>query len=140
MDAFAISVSHGLRYGVPLRTYIKSLMNSNFAPFGITDDPAVPTANSIIDYIMKKLAENYLPIDDRLELNLINIEDFENSPNQTSFLEEQKPEPAKAVTTPKKPSTDVHDSAPLCSNCGNITQRAGSCYICTACGSTSGCS
>lgn len=140
MDAFAISVSHGLRYGVPLRTYIKSLMNSNFAPFGITDDPAVPTANSIIDYIMKKLAENYLPIDDRLELNLINIEDFENSPNQTSFLEEQNPEPAKAVTTPKKPSTDVHDSAPLCSNCGNITQRAGSCYICTACGSTSGCS
>jgi ribonucleoside-diphosphate reductase alpha chain len=100
MDAFAISVSHGLRYGVPLRTYIKSLMNSNFAPFGITDDPAVPTANSIIDYIMKKLAENYLPIDDRLELNLINIEDFENSPNQIIFLGRAKTRASKSLNHP----------------------------------------
>jgi ribonucleoside-diphosphate reductase alpha chain len=149
MDSFAISVSHGLRYGVPLRTYVKSLMNSNFAPFGITDDPAVPTANSIIDYIVKKLAEQYLPLDDRLELNLISIEDLENSPNQASFLSDDQPakksEPAYQVSQSSSSSApissvDSQEAAPLCSNCGNITQRAGSCYICTSCGTTSGCS
>ncbi|MFZ1522721.1 MAG: vitamin B12-dependent ribonucleotide reductase [Candidatus Saccharimonadales bacterium] len=142
MDSFAISVSHGLRYGVPLRTYVKSLMNSNFAPFGATDDPSVPTANSIIDYIVKKLAEQYLPIDDRLELNLISIEDLENSPNQTSFLSEpvEKSQVVEEVKAARKAYAGNHDAAPLCSNCGNITQRAGSCYICTSCGSTSGCS
>lgn len=153
LDAFAISVSHGLQFGVPLKDYVKSFTSMSFAPAGITDDPEIRTASSIIDYIARRLANTYLSFDDRLELGLASIDDMPEA--QTSLLEEspavdeQQPE-AKAEVAPKaaavspapsvstKPVAD--DTAPLCYNCGNQTQRAGSCYVCTSCGSTTGCS
>lgn len=162
MDALAISVSYGLQYGVPLKSYVYGLTNMAFAPSGITDDPEIRTATSLVDYVFKRLALNYLSFDDRLELGLASIDDIP-SDSQTSLLEEPrqtdelppktdnitsavettkpattaqeaKPKPASA----KKSAKD--DTAPLCYNCGNQTQRAGSCYVCTACGSTTGCS
>lgn len=152
MDAFAISVSHGLQYGVPLKTYVKSLSNISFAPAGITDDPDIRTASSIVDYMFRKLAMSYLSFDDRLELGLASIDDMPSE--QTSFLGEdqiqdeivtekiedasmQSPE-LKPEKTTKGPVPD--DAAPMCFNCGNQTQRSGSCYVCTSCGSTTGCS
>jgi len=166
MDSFAISVSHGLQYGVPLKSYVKTLMSSSFAPSGITDDPDIRTASSITDYIFRRLALDYLSFDDRLELGLASIEDMPDD-QQTMLLTddqslagqlvEKKPqeeaapaaeghkaaqEVVSSVTSvaaqPKKSSADV--AAPLCYNCGNQTQRAGSCYVCTSCGSTTGCS
>lgn len=160
MDSFAISVSHGLQYGVPLKSYVKTLMSSSFAPAGITDDPDIRTASSITDYIFRRLALDYLSFDDRLELGLASIEDMPDE--QTSLLtddqsvtgklvEKQAEKPvvaaaevskadfvAVAAEQPKKTTAD--SSAPLCYNCGNQTQRAGSCYVCTSCGSTTGCS
>ncbi|HSX27442.1 MAG TPA: vitamin B12-dependent ribonucleotide reductase [Patescibacteria group bacterium] len=149
MDAFAISLSHGLQFGVPLKDYVKSFTSMSFAPAGITDDPDIRTASSIVDYLAKRLAKTYLSFDDQLELGLASIEDMPDE--QTSLLEPEIPvaqektaEPApplelkvtsKTVTT----STKV-DSAPLCFNCGNQTQKSGSCYVCTSCGSTTGCS
>ncbi len=160
MDAFAISVSHGLQYGVPLKTYVKSFLNTSFAPTGITDDPAIRTASSIVDYIARRLALTYLSYDDRLELGLASIEDMPEE--QTALLSEEESQPEETkieqAAEPKKetlaakiddpapiamvpaPQQRKDDAAPICYNCGNQTQRAGSCYVCSSCGSTTGCS
>ncbi|MGC1176654.1 MAG: vitamin B12-dependent ribonucleotide reductase [Candidatus Saccharimonadales bacterium] len=160
IDAFAISVSHGLQFGVPLKDYVKSFTSMTFAPSGITDDAEIRTASSLVDYMFRRLALSYLSFDDRLELGLASIDDMPDT--QTTLLEEAPvesavtefvpaPQPAAAqvtapIATSQQPTsasakTPVQDStAPLCYNCGNQTQRAGSCYVCTSCGSTTGCS
>src|SRR5439155_5088212 len=63
MDAFAISVSHGLQYGVPLEAFVDMFTNMRFEPAGMTDDPDIRFATSLIDYIFRKLAVEYLPYD-----------------------------------------------------------------------------
>ncbi len=176
MDAFGIAVSYGLQYGVPLKSYVRVFANTSFAPAGITDDPEIRTASSLIDYIFRRLGKTYLSFDERLEVGLASIDD--QPPGQTSLLSEAaapqdviveqaletvaQAEAAitEAVTTvaastadlkhlqqettsppePKEDTIRLDDAAPLCYNCGNQTQRAGSCYVCTSCGSTTGCS
>ncbi len=157
LDAFAISVSHGLQFGVPLKDYVKSLTNMSFAPAGITDDPEIRTASSVIDYIARRLAITYLSFDDRLELGLASLDDMPEL--QTSLLEETAvvegaqtsvakaeeakksvPQPTVTTLSPSTKQKVLDDTAPLCYNCGNQTQRSGSCYVCTSCGSTTGCS
>jgi len=154
MDSFAISVSHGLQYGVPLKSYVKTMRGTTFAPSGITDDEEIRTATSITDYIFRRLALDYLSFDDRLELGLASIEDMPDE--QTTLLAddttqnaEQQPvteeTPVMKVASmtqsvAKKSTSSQDDTAPMCFNCGNQTQRSGSCYVCTACGSTTGCS
>lgn len=171
MDSFAISVSHGLQYGVPLKSYVKTLMSSSFAPAGITDDSDIRTATSITDYIFRRLALDYLSFDDRLELGLASFDDMPDDQQAMFFTDDQSvigqqvkefhPEPAAetiflsqvaaadesagkvASATASKPKAKVADmdsTAPMCYNCGNQTQRAGSCYVCSSCGSTTGCS
>lgn len=158
LDALAISMSHGLQFGVPLKDYVKSLRSMSFAPAGITDDPEIRTASSIIDYIAKRIGLSYLSFDDKLELGLVSIDDMPD--DQTTLLEEQestavddrvgesaeqkevKTEATMSATTSQKKTKEGSgdDSAPMCFNCGNQTQRSGSCYVCTSCGSTTGCS
>lgn len=149
LDAFAISLSHGLQFGVPLKDYVKSFTSMSFAPAGMTDDPEVRTATSIIDYIAKRLALSYLSFDDRLELGLASIDDMPSEtqvelitevPEVVQEITEEKIEEIKPVEA-KEEKKSLHDStAPLCYNCGNQTQKAGSCYVCVSCGSTTGCS
>jgi ribonucleoside-diphosphate reductase alpha chain len=159
MDSFARSVSYGLQHGVPLKVYVKGMIRTAFAPSGITDDPDVRTASSLIDYIFRRIALSYMSFDDRLELGLANLEDMPET--QTSLVDvpeveslsivepvfEQKPKNPlidnvvsnTTVSSIKQgPKADIH--APMCYNCGNQTQRSGSCYVCTSCGSTTGCS
>ncbi|MDQ5963540.1 MAG: ribonucleoside-diphosphate reductase alpha chain [Patescibacteria group bacterium] len=170
LDSFAISMSHGLQYGVPLKSYVKTLRGTSFAPFGITDDPDIRTASSVTDYIVRRLALDYLSFEDRLELGLASFDDMPEG--QTSLLgdesDESQPEgseddetvesgretaesvkiqeveptsQAMAPAASGKGSKAIKDTtAPLCYNCGNQTQRSGSCYVCTSCGSTTGCS
>jgi len=152
MDSFAITVSQGLQYGVPLKSYVRTLMSRSFAPSGVTDDSEIRTASSITDYIVRRLALDYLSFDDRLELGLASLDDM--PVEQTALavdLEEKKKEPeltiaeerVDVVSTTVKPNikqTAKDQSAPLCFNCGNQTQKAGSCYVCGSCGSTTGCS
>jgi len=164
MDALAISVSYGLQYGVPLKSYAHGLTNMAFAPSGITDDPEVRTASSLVDYIFRRLAMSYLSFDDRLELGMASIDDMPDvqtslisdaaTPPQPVVAQEIVPQPAPAAPQPAavastpapaasvKPAKAVKkdDTAPMCYNCGNQTQRSGSCYVCTSCGSTTGCS
>ncbi len=161
MDSFARSISYGLQYGVPIKVYIKGMTSMSFAPSGITDDPDVRTAASLVDYIFRRLAINYLSFDDRLELGLASIEDMPEA--QTSLLDEPhtahqvdhvatdikveplqsiepKPELVAEAKITQVASTMADNTAPMCFNCGNQTQKAGSCYVCTSCGSTTGCS
>ena len=185
MDAFAVSVSHGLQLGVPLKDYVKSFTNMTFAPSGITDDTEIRTASSVVDYMFRRLALSYLNFDDRLELGLASIDDMpdiqtslldvavaaetvplepvnmetitgpvtanvvdkNSKASVTDFMDEETKRavgltsPAPALQAVSRPASQVRDSdAPLCYNCGNQTQRAGSCYVCTSCGSTTGCS
>lgn len=154
MDSFAISMSHGLQYGVPLKSYVKTLMSTSFAPAGITDDPDIRTASSITDYIARRLALDYLSFDDRLELGLASFDDMPTA-QQTMLLTDDQSADGKLVDEAERPTQDVpaatapskvtaaktaDSAAPLCYNCGNQTQRAGSCYVCSSCGSTTGCS
>ena len=171
MESLAISVSYGLQYGVPLKSYVHALTNISFAPAGITDDKDIRTASSLVDYVFRRLALTYLSFDDLLELGMASIDDMPGI-DQTSLLSESEPlsnespaapaEPALAATPPLAalavqvantaaavaPETSQpqpvaikkDDTAPMCYNCGNQTQRAGSCYVCTSCGSTTGCS
>lgn len=156
MDSFARSISYGLQHGLPLKVYVKGMTSTMFAPAGITDDPEIRTATSLIDYIFRRLAKTYLSFEDQLELGLAMIEDMPSE--QTSLVTDKVEETTTAeiknvdlfasvntdsidvkITTNK----DVQgndDRAPMCYNCGNQTQRSGSCYVCTSCGSTTGCS
>lgn len=161
MDSFALSISYGLQYGVPLKRYVRGLSHMSFAPSGITDDPDIRTASSLVDYIFRRLALSYLSFDDRLELGLASIDDMPAPEAQTTLIEpldlkEEVKEIALASVEPvaslseqpraqvnslKSSSSSQQDStAPLCYNCGNQTQRAGSCYVCSSCGTTTGCS
>lgn len=169
MDAFARSVSYGLQHGVSLKVYVKGMINLSFAPAGITDDPDLRTATSLVDYIFKRMATTYLSFDDRLELGLASFEDMpkeqislgveemiaDSAPEQADVHLPGEPgindmpvssQPApQAVSSAQvsKHSTAPKVSAsqaPMCFNCGNQTQRSGSCYVCTTCGSTTGCS
>lgn len=162
MDAFGTSVSYGLQFGVPLKNYVVNFTHTSFAPSGITDDPEIRTASSIIDYIFKRLGKTYLSFDDQLEVGLAQIEDMPEG--QTSLLDDavgdetpvkletpveekvidasvtpEPPIPAPSISSTIQPGHQ-DESAPLCFNCGNQTQRSGSCYVCTSCGSTTGCS
>jgi ribonucleoside-diphosphate reductase alpha chain len=71
MDAFSISVSYGLQYGVPLRHFVEAYANTRFEPAGITDDPELRIATSILDYIFRRLAVNYMSVDERAELGIL---------------------------------------------------------------------
>jgi ribonucleoside-diphosphate reductase alpha chain len=152
MDTFARSVSYGLQHGVPLKVYVKGMTSISFAPSGITDDPDIRTASSLVDYIFRRLALNYLSFDDRLDLGLASINDIPTE--QTSLVDDvvvsKKVEMPVMIPTQTQPTDIVSqidkknekrvEQAPMCYNCGNQTQRSGSCYVCSTCGSTTGCS
>ena len=140
MDAFAISVSHGLQYGVPLRSYIEAFTNVRFEPAGITDDPELRIASSLVDYIFRRLALEYLSADERHQLGILSTD--ERTEQHLPGLEEATVETAiGAEFVPDPPSQPLATSndAPLCSTCGDQMVRAGTCYSCRSCGSTSGC-
>ncbi|MEX2620735.1 MAG: hypothetical protein WD250_11010 [Egibacteraceae bacterium] len=145
MDAFAISVSLGLQYGVPLEAYVTKFTNMRFEPAGMTDDPEVKFTSSIVDYIFRRLAIEYLPTDKRHELNIHTLEE------RNAALDVGYPPPASAPTVDVEgqtrlpvdrplPVDDLYGDAPLCFTCGIKMQRAGSCHVCQSCGTTSGCS
>ena len=168
MDAFSIAVSIGLQYGVPLETYVQKFTNVSFEPAGLTDDPDVRMAKSLMDYIFRRLALDYLPYETRSYMGIqtsaersaaldadssygsvapsIDLEDsveLEVAPEATSQVQ-------SIEITEKR---EVHSSAelfellqgtesdaPLCFNCGIKMRPSGSCHVCEGCGSTSGCS
>jgi intein/homing endonuclease len=149
MDAFAISVSHGLQYGVPLKAFVDMYTNMRFEPAGITDDAEIRFASSLVDYIFRRLAVEYLPAEERAELGILTIDErmqptlpgVEEQSTPTSTGSEVYPDPAahQAPAPPLAMSPAASD-APYCYVCGVVMQRAGACFVCSGCGTTSGCS
>jgi ribonucleoside-diphosphate reductase alpha chain len=152
MDAFAISLSHGLQYGVPLRAFVEAFVGMRFEPAGMTDDPDLRIASSLMDYLFRKLAVMYLTPGERAELNIYTV--GERTQPTLPGVEETVTETVQGPdVTPDPPSipsasaleADVsraaeRSDAPICMTCGVAMQRAGSCYACHDCGATSGCS
>jgi ribonucleoside-diphosphate reductase alpha chain len=145
MDAFAIAVSIGLQYGVPLETYVSKFINTKFEPSGMTNDPDIRFASSMIDYVFRRLALDYLPPETREGLGIKSIAERTESvqaevgSNTEQRFLEQPEAPTQTIELGERPTAKVLD-APLCYQCGSKMQPAGSCYVCTSCGSTSGCS
>ena len=142
MDAFAISVSHGLQYGVPLRSYVDAFTNMRFEPAGLTDDPELRIATSIVDYIFRRLALEYLSLEERTELGVLSVDErtdpplpgLESATVETAIGAEPAPDPPS-----HRSETRGYADAPLCMTCGDRMVRAGSCFACRSCGATSGC-
>ncbi len=150
MDAFSISLSLGLQHGVPLATFVRKFANMKFEPAGITDDPELRIATSLIDYISRRLALDFLPVEERTELGILSTQE-RTQPTLPGVEEMATPSIglvddglsdglAVAAGAPMPMARAEQLDAPLCYNCGNTMQRAGSCYVCGSCGSTSGCS
>jgi ribonucleoside-diphosphate reductase alpha chain len=181
MDAFSVAISIGLQYGVPLETYVGKFTNMRFEPAGMTDDPDVRMAASVMDYIFRRLALDFLPYETRAELGIFTAKeraaqvqaeaaaeaaaanaDFAgmaasapvSAPVGAVSAPAESPSPVTAAADSDKPapvqigsSTELLEvvlgqaaDAPLCFTCGTKMRRAGSCYVCEGCGSTSGCS
>ncbi|MFB7665585.1 vitamin B12-dependent ribonucleotide reductase [Kitasatospora sp. NPDC056138] len=172
MDAFSIAVSVGMQYGVPLETYVSKFTNMRFEPAGLTDDPDVRMAQSIVDYIFRRLALDFLPFETRSALGIHSVEERQRHLETGSYepleaedvdvegLAQSAPVAVKPAAVqqpvaeqPKTAPAKAHNStelleiqqglnadAPLCFSCGTKMRRAGSCYLCEGCGSTSGCS
>jgi ribonucleoside-diphosphate reductase alpha chain len=161
MDAFAISLSHGLQYGVPIKAFVEAFVGMRFEPAGMTDDPEIRIATSLIDYLFRRLGVEYLTVSERAELNIFTTDErrqptlpgVEEAVTETRQGSDLVPDPpsrshttasaAARTATPvvTAPAVDRRASdAPLCMSCGVQMQRAGSCYVCHDCGSTSGCS
>ena len=147
MDAFAIAVSIGLQYGVPLETYVSKFINTKFEPSGMTNDPDIRFATSMIDYVFRRLAIDYLPPETREGLGIKSIAERTESAQEELAAKTEQPalqaprhsEPAQAIDIVERSTAKAND-APLCYSCGSKMQPAGSCYVCSSCGSTSGCS
>ncbi len=155
MDAFSISLSLGLQHGVPLATFVRKFANMKFEPAGITDDPELRIATSLIDYISRRLALDFLPVEERTELGILSTQERtqptlpgveEMATPSVGLVEDGLSDGVVAASTEgvvaaERPTARAEQlDAPLCYNCGNTMQRAGSCYVCGSCGSTSGCS
>jgi ribonucleoside-diphosphate reductase alpha chain len=170
MDAFSISISVGLQYGIPLESYVQKFTNMRFEPAGMTDDQDIRIASSVMDYIFRRLALDHLPYDVRSELGILSAAEREAQVSghdpagvdpdpadlaQSAAVEDRATErtpappaaPAAPARTAPHSSIEVLESqqgrtadAPLCLTCGTKMRPAGSCYVCEGCGSTSGCS
>ncbi len=160
MDAFSISISLGLQHQVPLSTYVRKYSHMKFEPAGITDDAELRIATSLVDYIFRRLALDYLTYEERLDLGVLSTDErtqptlpgVEESATPSSGVIDDGPVTEIIVAEqPALPSTGTAGNAatlaraeqrdaPFCYSCGNVMQRAGSCYVCSSCGTTSGCS
>jgi ribonucleoside-diphosphate reductase alpha chain len=146
MDAFAISVSIGLQHGVPLATLVGKYTNMRFEPAGMTDDPELRIASSLLDYIFRRLAVEYLPYEERVDLGILTTDERlqptlpgveEAATSTVGVVESPVERPSSALSL--SPGGEARD-APYCYECGNVMMRSGTCYVCPSCGTTSGCS
>ena len=161
MDAFSIAVSIGLQYGVPLETFVEKFANQRFEPAGLTDDADIRMAQSVMDYIFRRLALDYLPFESRSSLGVYSAAERARALESGEFTADEK----EAVNAPVKKTqkikiqkapvdnstvgssmelfekmAGVKSDAPLCMTCGVKMRMAGSCFVCEGCGNTSGCS
>ncbi|MBC7722881.1 MAG: vitamin B12-dependent ribonucleotide reductase, partial [Pedobacter sp.] len=167
MNCFAISISVGLQYGVPLEEFVEKFVFTKFEPAGMVDHPNIKTTTSLVDFIFRALAFDYL---DRTDLvHVLNKPEVENtgqdddvtfigqpelssirvtaSANTTPALQQQKLQLTTAIIKTdygmhavNAAAKSMQSDAPSCNTCGHITVRSGTCYKCLNCGNSMGCS
>lgn len=158
LNCFAIAVSIGLQYGVPLEEFVDKFIFTRFEPAGMVEHPNIRNATSIIDYIFRALGYEYLSRTDLVHVQTpvgnTGQEEWDTPVQGTEELSNvrvtalgAKPVmTAEAVATAayneseKKKMMGTSADAPVCRSCGNITLRNGTCYMCPNCGTTTGCS
>ena len=145
-DAFAQAISYALQYGVPLQALVDKFSHVRFEPSGMTKNPEIRFAKSIVDYIFRWMATKFLSPEAQFHAG-VNGRELEDA--ATAAPAEQLPLPASAAgathsaATAGKPASystiQNQEDAPPCSTCGAIMIRSGACYKCSNCGNTSGC-
>ncbi|MEV7552491.1 vitamin B12-dependent ribonucleotide reductase [Amycolatopsis sp. NPDC089917] len=161
MDAFSMSISVGLQHGIPLEFYVSKFSNLRFEPAGMTDDPDIRIATSVMDYLFRRLALDYLPYEKRSQLGIFTADERSAQVEATygtspvaepenvdldalrSTVDSSAAEPAKVAHSTAELvelNLGTASDAPLCMTCGTKMRPAGSCYACEGCGATSGCS
>jgi ribonucleoside-diphosphate reductase alpha chain len=163
MNCFAISISVGLQYGVPLEEFVDKFVFTKFEPSGMVDHPNIKTTTSIVDFIFRALAYEYLGRTDLV--HVLDKPTVENLGEEGDITLVGKPElssirvtaPATQAVTAKAnvvavvneggsmdnitaAAKSMQSDAPACSTCGHITIRSGTCYKCLNCGTSMGCS
>ena len=158
MNCFAIAVSVGLQYGVPLEEFVEKFVFTKFEPAGMVDHPNIKTTTSLVDFVFRALAFDYL---DRTDLvHVLNKPEISNDDEDTEVTFIGQPELSNMRVAPslqpQRIGTKVEAShgldavnaaaksmqsdAPSCNTCGHITIRSGTCYKCLNCGNSMGCS
>jgi ribonucleoside-diphosphate reductase alpha chain len=148
MDSLGISMSMALQHGVPLKDLVRKLAHLRFEPAGATNHPKIRFAKSIPDYVARWLADEFLTEDERRSIGLESAEGNGNGNGHAPTRSGATAPPAVVTFQTKSldafgpklagPVTD--EDAPSCAVCGGLMVRSGTCYACTVCGSTSGCS
>jgi ribonucleoside-diphosphate reductase alpha chain len=160
MNSFATAISIALQYGVPLETLVQKFSYMRFEPEGITNNPEIPFAKSMPDYIMRWLASRFLDTDAQEELGILTPEvrarkaaqEAVQSVSSSDTAGPGTPETSANAGTSTPPTSALTDSPPVvparlqgldlgpaCSQCGGMMQRTGSCYTCSSCGNNTGC-
>jgi ribonucleoside-diphosphate reductase alpha chain len=158
MNCFAIAVSLGLQYGVPLEEFVNVFTFTRFEPQGLVDHPNIKLSTSIIDYLFRVLGMEYLGMTEFVQ---IPPAPGDLQVNKKQVLVAAQPALVEAPTPVKDPAppasivkkndclaaaganehlSNMMGDAPFCTNCGHVTVRSGSCYKCLNCGNSMGCS
>ena len=145
-DAFAQAISYALQYGVPLHDLVQKFSHVRFEPSGMTRNPDVRFAKSIVDYIFRWMAAKFLSAQAQYEIGVNNREEVKATTPEQLPLDVKATADAPAArpgASSAKPASFAaiqnQEDAPPCSTCGSIMVRSGACYKCTNCGTTSGC-
>jgi ribonucleoside-diphosphate reductase alpha chain len=141
-DAFAQAISYALQYGVPLQVLVDKFSHARFEPSGMTRNPEVRFAKSIVDYVFRWMATKFLSPEARFRAG-VNMPDPTVAVEAAATASAPKVEP-KATVAPAAAGAQFapiqnQEDAPPCSTCGSIMVRSGACYKCANCGTTSGC-
>jgi ribonucleoside-diphosphate reductase alpha chain len=144
-DAFAQAISYALQYGVPLQALVDKFSHARFEPSGMTKNPEVRFAKSIVDYIFRWMATKFLSPEAQYRAGVNLREEPLEEAGPASKVPATPPVSARAevrVETARRSEFGAlrnQEDAPPCSTCGSIMIRSGSCYKCGNCGTTSGC-
>jgi ribonucleotide reductase alpha subunit len=141
MNSFMISVSLGLQYGVPLEVYVSKFSHMRFEPSGQTNDPDIRIAKSIVDYIFRWMGKKFLTVDQQEEIGILSPEVRARLAQAYNALEGARVTDEAADAAPKGQTALFNnwEDAVECSRCGGRMIRAGSCYTCRDCGTSTGC-
>jgi ribonucleoside-diphosphate reductase alpha chain len=137
MNSLMIAVSMGLQYGVPPEVYVSKLSHLRFEPSGTTNDRDIPNAKSIVDYVFRWFGKKFLTVDQQEDIGILTPE--VKARLASAYASGEATEDRPAVLPGQGALFNSHEDAIECSRCGGRMVRAGTCYTCRDCGTSTGC-